>query len=91
MWSIESHTFTAAWGEFSPTLEDVKALIGLPVSEEVKTIKLHEDNEKVAMDEARKKKLEALNKALSDSTSSNKSTYAHGGDTLSLARGEEAT
>lgn len=63
-------------GKFSLTLEDVVALIGLPVFEEATTIKLPKSHEEVAVDEAGKRKLEALNKALSDSKSSNKSTYA---------------
>lgn len=29
-WSIETHTFVAALGEFTPTLEDVAQLIVLP-------------------------------------------------------------
>lgn len=30
-WSVNTHTFVAAWGEFSSSLEDVTLLIGLPV------------------------------------------------------------
>lgn len=30
-WSIESHTFIVAWGEFGPTLEDIAALTYLPI------------------------------------------------------------
>lgn len=30
-WSSHSHTFVAAWGEFSPSLEDVVVLVGLPI------------------------------------------------------------
>lgn len=30
-WSIETHTFVASWGEFGPTLEDVVALMSLPL------------------------------------------------------------
>lgn len=30
-WSVESHTFVTAWGEFYPTLEDVAMLTGLPL------------------------------------------------------------
>lgn len=51
------------------------ALIDLPVFGEVRTIKLPGDVVEVALDEAGKRKLEALNRALSVSKSSNKSTY----------------
>lgn len=30
-WSVESHTFVAAWGEFGPTLEDVIVPTGLAI------------------------------------------------------------
>lgn len=38
-WSIESHTFSVAWGEFYLTLKDAVALTGLFIFCEVKTIK----------------------------------------------------
>lgn len=75
-WSIESHTFTAAWGKSCPTLEDVVALNGLPVFWQAKTIRLFEDPEEIVPDEADKKKLEALKNAFSNSKSSSKSMYA---------------
>lgn len=50
-------------------------LIGLPIFGEARTIKLPEDVVEVALDEVGKRKLEALNKELSDFKSSNKSTY----------------
>lgn len=75
-WSIESHTFTAAWGKSCPTLEDVVALNGLLVFWQAKTIRLFEDPEEVVPDEADKKKLEALKNAFSNSKSSSKSMYA---------------
>lgn len=37
-WSIEARTFIVAWGDFGPTLEDVVALICLPMFEEVKAL-----------------------------------------------------
>lgn len=43
---------------------------------EVRTTKLPEDTEDITLDEADKKKMKALNKALLDSKSSNKSKYA---------------
>lgn len=55
------------------------ALTGLPVFGAVKTIKLPKDQKEVALDEASKKKLEALNKTLSDSKSFSKSIYASWG------------
>lgn len=42
----------------------------------MKTIKLPEVSEEIALNEIDKKKLEALNNALPDSKSSNESTYA---------------
>lgn len=75
-WSVESHTFIVAWGSFGLKLEDVVALTCLPLLGEVNTIKLPEDQEETALDEADKKKLESLNKVLSDSKFPNKSTYA---------------
>lgn len=33
-WSVESHTFVAAWGDFRPMLEDVLNLMALPLYEE---------------------------------------------------------
>lgn len=48
----------------------------LPVFGEVNTIKLPKDSMEITLDEADKKKLKALNKALSESKSSNKSMYA---------------
>lgn len=57
------------------TLQDVMALTCLPVFGEVKTTK-HPDLEDIALNEADKKKLEALSNELSDSKSYNKSTYA---------------
>lgn len=50
-------------------------LIGLSMFGDVRTIKLPDDVEEVALDEEGKRKLEALNKALSESNSTNKSTY----------------
>lgn len=41
-----------------------------------KTIKLSEDSDEITLDKADKKKWEALNKALFESKSFNKSTYA---------------
>lgn len=29
-WTIDTHTFMATWGEFSPSLEDVAMLMSLP-------------------------------------------------------------
>lgn len=55
-------------------MEGVVALTCLVMFGEVKAIKLFEDSNEVALDEMDKKKLEALNKALSESKSSNKST-----------------
>lgn len=54
-WSIESHIFVVAWGEFRPTLEDVVALTVLPVFKELKTIKLPQDYEEVSLDEGAKR------------------------------------
>lgn len=51
------------------------ALTCLLVFGEMKTIKLPGNPTKIALDEADKKKLEGLNKALSQSKSSKKSTY----------------
>lgn len=34
-WSVESHTFFAAWGEFGSTFEDILNLMALPPHEEV--------------------------------------------------------
>lgn len=59
-WSIESHTFIVAWGEFCPTLEDAVVLIGLSLFGEARNIKLLEDNVEVAQDEEGRRKLEAL-------------------------------
>lgn len=52
------------------------ALTCLPMFGAAKAIKLLEDSDEVALDEADKKKLEGLNKVLSKSKFSNKSTYA---------------
>lgn len=46
-WSIESHTFTTAWGKSCPTLEDVKVFTGLPLFGETITIKLPEGTAEV--------------------------------------------
>lgn len=46
------------------------------VFKEVRIIKLHGDSQEGILDEADKKKLEALNKAFPESKSSNNSTYA---------------
>lgn len=70
-WNIESHTFIAAWDERCPTLEGVVDIFG-----EARNNKLSKDAEEVALDEVGKRKLEAFNKALSNSKSSNKRTYA---------------
>lgn len=59
-WSIKSHTFIIAWREFSPSLEDVVALTGLPIFGEAKTIKLPKIHEEVALDEAGKRRLEIV-------------------------------
>lgn len=75
-WSIQSHTFTVAWGKFCPTIEDVVVLMGLPVFREARAIKLAEIVAKVTLDEACNRKLESQNKPLLDSKSSNKSMYA---------------
>lgn len=74
-WSIASHTFMTVWGEVHLTLEDVVVLTGLPFFGETRTKILPEDTTEVILDEEGKRKLEALNKVLSDSKSSNKSTY----------------
>lgn len=50
-WSTEYTLFTAIWGEFCSILEDVVVLTGLPFLEEVRTIKLPNDTEEVALDE----------------------------------------
>lgn len=31
-WSRETHTFVCSWGEFTPTLEDVANVTGLPIT-----------------------------------------------------------
>lgn len=65
-WSTDSCTFIGAWGNFGQTLEDIVALTGLPTFLEVNTINLFENHKEVTLDDAGEKKLEALNKALSD-------------------------
>lgn len=52
------------------------ALTCLHMFRKVKEIKLPKEFEEIALDETDNKKLEPLNKALSKSKSSNKSTYA---------------
>lgn len=59
--NIESQTFIVAWGEFFPTLEDVVALTGLPIFGEPRIINMPGEVLEVALDEAGKRKLEALN------------------------------
>lgn len=68
-WSIESHTFVAAWGELCPTLEDFIVLKNMPVFREARIIKWPGDSEEINFGGERKKKLETLNKALTDSKS----------------------
>lgn len=60
------------------TLEDVVILTSLPRFGEVRRIPLPGDVEKVALNEEGKRKLEDLNKALSESKALNKSTYSSG-------------
>lgn len=68
------NTLIATWGELFQTLEDVVVLIGLPLLGEARTTKLPERTVEVVLDEEDKRRLEALNQALSGSKSSNKST-----------------
>lgn len=75
-WSIKNHTFIAACGECGPTFEDVVALTCLLMFGEVKAIKIPRDYEEIVLEDTDKMKLEALNKSLSESKSSNKRTYA---------------
>lgn len=53
-WSVESHTFVTAWGEFFPTLEDVVVLTGLPFLGEAKAVVLPENSEGMMDDEAKR-------------------------------------
>lgn len=76
-----SHIFIVAWGEFSPTLEDVVALSSFPIFEERRTIKLPGDPKEIALDKSDKKKLEALTKALSDSKYTNRARMPRGWNT----------
>lgn len=73
-WSVESHTFVAAWGEFGPTLEDVVVLIGLPVFGEVEAIAISNDSS-VKLDDEGEIRLSLLNEALVASKHKGKSTY----------------
>lgn len=73
-WSIESHTFVAAWGELYPTLEDVAGLTGLSIFGESRAIAMPRDLD-VKLDEEGEIRLGLLNEALSDSKHKGKSTY----------------
>lgn len=65
-WSIESHTFIAAWGEFGLTLEDVVVLAGLPVCGDSRAIVMPGDSS-TKLDEEGKIRLGLLNEALTES------------------------
>lgn len=71
-WSIESHIFVAAWGEFGPTLEDVVVLTGLPVFGEVQAINVADDSS-AGLDVDGEIRLTLLNEALA--TSKHKGKY----------------
>lgn len=47
-WTVESHTFIEAWGQFCPTLEDVIVLTGLSLWRS-RAITMLEDSDKVAL------------------------------------------
>lgn len=49
-WSIESHAFIVAWGEFCLTLEDVVILTGLSIFREARTIKLPREFDEITLD-----------------------------------------
>lgn len=74
-WSIESHIFVAAWGEFGPTLEDVVVLTGLPVFGEVQAINVADDSS-ARLDVDGEIRLTLLNEALATSKHEGKSTYS---------------
>lgn len=73
-WSVESHTFVTAWGEFCPSLEDFVVLTGLLVFGESKAIKMYGSSD-VTLDVEGEVKLLLLNEALFDSKHKNNSTY----------------
>lgn len=68
--------FHRGMGWFRLTLGDVVILTSLPRFGEARRIPLPGDVEKVALNEEGKRKLEDLNKALSESKALNKSTYS---------------
>lgn len=39
-WSSEMHVFVTAWGEFSPTLEEVAVIVSLPIFDEAQVVDL---------------------------------------------------
>lgn len=63
-------------GRVFPTLENVIVLTGLPVFGEERDIKLLVDSEENTLDGEGKRKIESLNKALTDSKVKAKSTYS---------------
>lgn len=55
-WSIETHTFIAAWREFDLTLEDVMALSYLPIFGEETPLNFLKTDE-ISLEEANNKNL----------------------------------
>lgn len=41
LWSSQTHTFVCLWGEFTPTLEDVANIMGLPIVGILDPSKIH--------------------------------------------------
>lgn len=74
-WSVESHTFVAAWEEFELTLEDVVVLTGLPVFGEVQAINVADDSS-AGLDVDGEIRLTLLSEALVASKHKGKSTYS---------------
>lgn len=88
-WSIESHTFVAAWGGFGRTLEDVVVLTGLPIFRESRAIAMPEDLDVKLDEEGEIKGLVCLTRHSLTRSTKERARTTHGLTTSYRARGNE--